>query len=184
MKITKTPLKDCALIEPKFFGDSRGFFFESYNETRYSEVLPAGTRFVQDNVSRSTKGVLRGLHFQNPGSQGKLVQVLEGSVWDVVVDLRRSSPTFGKHFGVELSQSNHLQMWVPHGFAHGFCVISESALFAYKVTSDYLPDKEWTLLYNDPALEIQWPNMGAYSLSPKDQMGWTLDWLIQNGKVF
>lgn len=166
MKVTATRLPGVLLIEPKVHGDDRGFFFESYQSSRYQAAgIPAA--FVQDNLSRSVKGTLRGLHFQEPNGQGKLVQVLRGAVYDVAVDVRRSSPHFGQWVGVELTESNHHQLWVPPGFAHGFCVLSESADFLYKCTSLYSPESERGVAWNDPALAIDWP-IRQPLLSPKD----------------
>jgi dTDP-4-dehydrorhamnose 3,5-epimerase len=167
MKVTETALPGVLLIEPKVFGDERGFFFESYHAGRYAEAgIPA--RFVQDNVSRSVRGTLRGLHFQEPHAQGKLVQVLAGAVYDVAVDIRRGSPHFGQWVAYELSAANKLQLWVPPGFAHGFCVISESADFMYKCTDLYNPSCERGIAWDDPTLGIPWP-VGQPILSAKDR---------------
>lgn len=156
MKVTELALPGVLLIEPKVFGDDRGFFLESYHARRYAEAgLPAA--FVQDNLSRSVKGTLRGLHYQEPNPQGKLVQVLAGTVYDVAVDIRRGSPSFGKWVGVELSAQNRHQLWVPPGFAHGFCVLSDSADFFYKCTAFYSPETERGIVWNDPDLAIPWP---------------------------
>ena len=166
MKVTELGLPGVLLLEPRIFGDERGFFLETFNVERYSEVgltLP----FVQDNLSRSRKGTLRGLHFQQPQAQGKLVQVLAGAVWDVVVDVRRGSPTFGRWLGLELSAENRFQLWVPPGFAHGFCVLSESADFFYKCTALYAPQHERALRWDDPELGIRWP-IDRPTLSAKD----------------
>ncbi|MBM3883520.1 MAG: dTDP-4-dehydrorhamnose 3,5-epimerase [Verrucomicrobia bacterium] len=163
---SELPLAGLQLIEPCVFGDARGFFFESWNRRSYREAgLEA--EFVQDNFSRSRRGTLRGLHFQNPAAQGKLVCVLVGSVYDVVVDLRRSSPTFGRWHGLELSESNHLQLYVPPGFAHGFVVTSDSAIFHYKCTAFYEPAAERALRWDDPDLAIPWP-VSQPILSGKD----------------
>jgi dTDP-4-dehydrorhamnose 3,5-epimerase len=170
MELNKLPLPGLILIKPQAFGDARGFFMESWSKERYTQVIGPKREFVQDNVSLSSQGVLRGLHFQYPFSQGKLVSVLEGSVLDVVADVRRGSPTFGKAIGVELSAENHLQLWVPEGFAHGFCVTSPRALFAYKCTEYYHPETERSLLWNDPSLGINWP-VKEPSLSKKDLAG-------------
>ena len=166
MKVIETKLPGVLILEPKVFGDTRGFFFESFHAHRYRE---AGilVDFVQDNVSRSARGVLRGLHFQNPRPQAKLVQVLEGSVIDVAVDVRHGSPTFGEHVVVELSAENHRQFFVPAGFAHGFCVTSDHALFSYKCSDFYSPADEGGVLWNDPDLGIAWP-FDAPTLSAKD----------------
>lgn len=151
----ETKLEGVLIFEPKVFGDSRGFFMETWNKNRYAEAgLEAA--FVQDNVSRSSKGVLRGLHFQHPNGQGKLVQVLEGEVLDVAVDIRVGSPTFGQSLAVNLSDKNFRQLYIPPGFAHGFCVLSETAIFAYKCTEFYNPAAEGGLLWNDPDLGISW----------------------------
>jgi dTDP-4-dehydrorhamnose 3,5-epimerase len=156
MKVTETTLPGVLLIEPKVFGDDRGFFYETYHARRYEAAgIPA--HFVQDNLSRSSQGTLRGLHFQEPNPQGKLVQVLRGSVFDVAVDVRRSSPNFGRWVAVELSETNRRQLWVPPGFAHGFCVTSESADFLYKCTALYSPEAERGIAWDDPALGIDWP---------------------------
>ncbi len=166
MKCTRTDLPDVLLLEPAVFGDHRGFFFESYNEARYREA-GLDARFVQDNFSFSAKGTLRGLHFQNPGPQGKLVSCIDGSVYDVAVDLRRSSPTFGKWFGLTLSSENRRQLFIPEGFAHGFLVQSENALFHYKCTDLYRPASEGVICWNDPDLGIPWP-VESPILSPRD----------------
>jgi len=156
VKVLDTPLPGAKIIEPKVFGDARGFFMESWNARRYGEHgLP--TRFVQSNVSRSARNVLRGLHFQHPQAQGKLVYVLEGAVFDVAVDIRPDSPTFGQWHGVTLSADNFRQFYVPEGFAHGFCVLSDSALFAYHCTEFYAPEYDAGVLWNDPNIGIQWP---------------------------
>lgn len=152
----RTALDGVLLIEPKVFGDSRGFFFEAWHLERYRDLGVPGT-FVQDNVSRSVRGTLRGLHVQEPYAQGKLVQVLDGEVFDVAVDVRVGSPTFGRWVGERLSSENHRQMYVPPGFAHGFCVLSASALFAYKCTELYHPETELSIAWNDPAVAIDWP---------------------------
>lgn len=169
MKVTALAIPDVKLIEPKVWGDARGFFFESYRDDRYSEAGIAGP-FVQDNQSFSQRGVLRGLHFQWPNNvQGKLVSVVQGAVWDVAVDIRRGSPTFGQWVGAELSAENHHQLWVPPGFAHGFVVLSETALFTYKCTALYSPADEVSIRWDDPTLAIQWPSAIAEpSLSAKD----------------
>jgi dTDP-4-dehydrorhamnose 3,5-epimerase len=166
MKIEETPLPGVLVIEPRAFGDARGFFFESFHADRYAAAGIKGP-FVQDNVSRSTRGTLRGLHFQEPKSQGKLVFVTRGSVFDVAVDVRKGSAHFGKWFGIELSDENHKQLWVPPGFAHGFCVTSEIADFAYKCTDFYAPEHERAVRFDDPDLAIAWP-IHDPNLSPKD----------------
>jgi dTDP-4-dehydrorhamnose 3,5-epimerase len=166
VKISETELPGVLLLEPKRFGDDRGFFMELFHAKRYADAGLPGP-FVQDNFSRSAKGILRGLHFQQPQAQGKLVQVFAGAVYDVAVDIRRGSPTFGKWVGVELSADNRRQLWVPAGFAHGFCVLSESADFHYKCTDVYTPASERGIAWNDPDLGIPWP-VKSPLLSPKD----------------
>ena len=157
MKVISTSIPDVLIIEPKVFGDSRGFFFESFNQKNFSRETGLDVKFVQDNHSRSAKGVLRGLHYQVRQPQGKLVRVVRGAVFDVSVDIRKSSPTFGRWIGVELSEDNYRQLWVPPGFAHGFYVLSESADFLYKTTDYYIPDFERSLLWNDSDIGISWP---------------------------
>ncbi|MCW5554707.1 MAG: dTDP-4-dehydrorhamnose 3,5-epimerase [Verrucomicrobiae bacterium] len=169
MKVTACDIAGLLVIEPKVFGDARGYFLETWNEQRYREA-GLDARFVQDNLSFSRRGTLRGLHFQNPNSQGKLVSVIEGEVFDVAVDLRRNSLTFGRWHGVNLSGQNRLQFYVPPGFAHGFAVLSESALFAYKCTELYSPKDEVTLLWDDPDVGVQWP-VSEPVLSEKDKNG-------------
>ena len=172
MQATRLSISDVVLLEPKVFGDARGFFFESFNQKAFNAATGTDHQFVQDNHSRSTKGVLRGLHYQSQQPQGKLVRVVQGAVFDVAVDIRRSSPTFGQWVGVELSADNHRQLWVPPGFAHGFLVLSDSADFLYKTTDYYAPEHERCIAWNDPALAIVWPDMGmAPCLSGKDQRG-------------
>jgi len=156
MKVKKTPLPGLLIVEPIVFGDSRGFFMETYSKGRYA-AAGIDTELVQDNLSFSRRGVLRGLHFQNPSAQGKLVYVLQGEVFDAAVDIRRSSPTFGKWHSVLLSAENKRQFWIPPGFAHGFCVTSETALFVYKCSAYYAPAHEHTIRYDDPAIGIEWP---------------------------
>ncbi|WP_431274085.1 dTDP-4-dehydrorhamnose 3,5-epimerase [Variovorax ureilyticus] len=168
MKISPTSISDVVLLEPKVFGDSRGFFFESYNEDAFRQAVGQEVRFVQDNHSRSARGVLRGLHYQVKQPQGKLVRVVRGTVFDVAVDIRPASPTFGKWVGVELSEDNHRQLWVPPGLAHGFLVLSESADFLYKTTDYYAPQYERSIAWNDPAIGIRWPLNGEPTLSAKD----------------
>lgn len=170
MNVVTTEFSGLLIIEPKSFGDARGFFFESYHRDRYRG---AGLveEFVQDNVSRSCRGTLRGLHYQQKSPQGKLVFVTHGEVFDVAVDLRRSSATFGRWFGIVLNDENHRQMYIPPGFAHGFCVTSDSADFCYKCTRGYDPSDERTLLWNDPAIGINWPSLEPRILSAKDQRG-------------
>jgi dTDP-4-dehydrorhamnose 3,5-epimerase len=171
MKIIKTDLPDVLVIEPKVFGDDRGFFFESYNEKIWQEATGLKARFVQDNHSLSTKGVLRGLHYQIRQPQGKLVRCVVGEVYDVAVDLRKCSPTFGKWAGAVLSAENKRQMWVPEGFAHGFLVLSDVAEFLYKTTDYYAPEHERCILWNDLDLGIGWPFAGEPVLSAKDAAG-------------
>jgi dTDP-4-dehydrorhamnose 3,5-epimerase len=169
MKATPLAIPDVILFEPKVFGDARGFFFESFNKKLFDAATGGQYEFVQDNHSRSTNGVLRGLHYQlPPHAQGKLVRVVQGAVFDVAVDLRRSSPTFGKWVGAELTAENHHQLWVPPGFAHGFLVLSESAEFLYKTTDYYAPTAERSIMWNDPQLAIQWPGGTDPQLSNKD----------------
>ena len=157
MKVTPSSIPDVLITEPKVFGDSRGFFFESFNQRNFSQMTGLDVDFVQDNHSRSGKGVLRGLHYQIHQPQGKLVRVVRGAVFDVAVDIRKSSPTFGQWVGVELTEENHLQLWIPPGFAHGFYVLSNSADFLYKTTEYYLPDLERSIAWNDPEIAIGWP---------------------------
>ena len=171
MKAIATAIPDILVIEPAVFGDARGFFFESWNERAFDALVGGAVRFVQDNHSMSARNVLRGLHYQVRQAQGKLVRVVAGEVYDVAVDLRRSSPTFGRWVGERLSAENHRMMWVPPGFAHGFVVLSESAEFLYKTTDYYAPEHERTLLWNDPALAIDWPIEGSPVLKPKDASG-------------
>ena len=170
MKITPTALPDVKLIEPRVFGDDRGFFFESWNRRAFA-AAGLDADFVQDNHSLSGRGVLRGLHYQIAHPQGKLVRVIEGEVFDVALDLRRSSPTFGEHVGLELSASKRQMLWIPPGFAHGFVVLSAFAQFLYKATDYWYPEHERTLLWNDPALRIAWPLTGEPQLAPKDAAG-------------
>jgi dTDP-4-dehydrorhamnose 3,5-epimerase len=166
MKIIETKLSDIKIFEPKVFSDSRGFFLETWRKKNY-EAAGVDLNFVQDNVSVSKKGVLRGLHYQYPHSQGKLVQVLAGEVFDVAVDIRLGSPTFGKWVSVQLSETNHRQLYVPAGFAHGFCVISGKAIFSYKCTDYYDPAAEAGIIWDDPDMNIDWP-VGKPELSEKD----------------
>ncbi len=174
MKITSTVISDVLIIEPKVFGDARGFFYESFNQKAFNQATGLALNFVQDNHSRSVKGVLRGLHYQIRQPQGKLVRVVRGTVFDVAVDIRASSPAFGKWVGVELSEENNKQLWVPPGFAHGFLVLSDSADFLYKTTDYYMPEHERCILWNDPAIQIQWPVDVSPMLSSKDGAGLTL----------
>ena len=170
MKVTETKLKGCFIIEPKIFKDSRGYFFESFNQHRFNELIGKNIDFVQDNESFSTKGVLRGLHFQTGDyAQAKLVRVIKGTVLDVVVDMRKKSPTFSEHFSIELSEENKTQLFVPRGFAHGFIVLSETAIFSYKCDNFYNKASEQGLRYDDPALGIDWKLPSSeFSVSEKD----------------
>jgi dTDP-4-dehydrorhamnose 3,5-epimerase len=174
MNAIPTALPDVIILEPKVFGDERGFFFESYNRRAFREATGLDPDFVQDNHSKSVRDVLRGLHYQVKQAQGKLVRVAAGEVYDVVVDLRRSSPTFGRWVGVTLSMANRRMLWVPEGFAHGFLVTSESAEFLYKATNYYAPEHERSLLWNDPAIGIDWPLGAAPILKPGDANGMPL----------
>jgi dTDP-4-dehydrorhamnose 3,5-epimerase len=168
MKVVPLSIPDVLLIEPQVFGDERGFFFESFNQNKFEEVVKRKINFVQDNHSRSVKGVLRGLHYQlPPKAQGKLVRVTQGEVFDVAVDLRKSSPTFGKWVGEILSADNKKQMWIPEGFAHGFLTLSDTAEFLYKTTDFYSKDHEQVIMWNDKSLHIDWPT-DKPSLSVKD----------------
>jgi len=171
MKATKQDIPDVIIFEPQVFGDDRGFFFESFNQKVFDEVVGRPVTFVQDNHSRSVKGVLRGMHYQIQQPQGKLVRVVQGEVFDVAVDMRKSSSTFGKWVGVHLSAENKRQLWVPEGFAHGFIVLSESAEFLYKTTDYWAPQYERSLAWNDPTVAIEWPYQGEPALSAKDQKG-------------
>ena len=171
MKVIQTAIPDPLILEPKVFGDARGFFMESFNARAFQEATGLNVDFVQDNHSRSAKGVLRGLHYQIQQPQGKLVRVVRGSVFDVAVDLRKGSPTFGKWEGVELSEENNRQFWIPPGFAHGFLVTSESADFLYKTTDYYAPEHERSLAWNDPDVGVEWPLDGEPLLSAKDLAG-------------
>ena len=180
MQATHLAIPDVVLIEPKVFGDSRGFFFESFNQRAFNQATGTNCQFVQDNHSRSSKGVLRGLHYQIEQPQGKLVRVAQGAVFDVAVDIRKSSTTFGQWVGAELSADNHRQLWVPPGFAHGFVVLSDTAEFLYKTTDYYAPEHERCIVWNDDALAIQWPLGLAPILSAKDQLGATL----RNAELF
>ena len=169
MNVIPTAIPDVLIIEPKVFGDERGFFFESFNRRRFGELIGRDVDFVQDNHSRSAKNVLRGLHYQIQQPQGKLVRVAQGAVFDVAVDIRRSSPTFGQHVGVELSAENKRMLWVPEGFAHGFVVVSDTAEFLYKTTDYWAPEFERSIAWNDSAIGIQWPIQSEPSLSAKDR---------------
>lgn len=171
MKVTETPLKGAYIIEPKIFQDERGYFFESFNQARFNEQIGQEVQFVQDNESRSSYGVLRGMHYQlEPCAQAKLVRVLDGNVLDVIIDIRQGSPTYGQHFSIELSSDNKLQLFVSKGFAHGFVTLSKEATFLYKCDNFYAPDFEGGILYNDPDIKIDWvlPEKDLI-LSSKDQ---------------
>ncbi|MGX5022527.1 dTDP-4-dehydrorhamnose 3,5-epimerase [Enterobacter sp. UPMP2060] len=171
MNVIKTDIPDLIVLEPKVFGDERGFFMESFNQNAFEKAIGKKVDFVQDNHSKSSKGVLRGLHYQlAPHAQAKLVRCVVGEVFDVAVDLRRDSPTFKKWFGITLSAENKCQLWIPEGFAHGFMVTSDEAEFLYKTTSYYAPEHQKAIIYNDPTLGINWPHCdAALSLSSKDQ---------------
>lgn len=169
--VIQTALPEVLILEPKVFGDERGFFFESFNQRDFEQATGLDVQFVQDNHSRSVQGVLRGLHYQIQHPQGKLVRVTHGAVFDVAVDLRRSSPNFGKWVGVELSAENKRQLWIPPGFAHGFIVTSDAAEFLYKTTDYWFPEYERSLLWNDPDVGVQWPIQGEPRLAAKDAAG-------------
>ena len=172
MKVTATTIADVLLIEPKVFGDARGFFYESFNQAAFNQATGLDLTFVQDNHSKSSQGVLRGLHYQVQQPQGKLVRVVAGEVFDVAVDIRKDSPTYGKWVGVLLNATNHHQLWIPPGLAHGFVVLSETAEFLYKTTDYYSPAHERCIAWNDPTLAIEWPAMeSAPKLSAKDMAG-------------
>ena len=171
MKVERTSIPDVLLLEPKVFGDARGLFFESYNRRGFAAATGLDVEFVQDNHSRSRRNVLRGLHYQVRQAQGKLVRAASGEIWDVAVDLRRSSPSFGRWVGAKLDAESHRMLWIPPGFAHGFVVLSEQADVLYKATDFYAPEHERTLLWNDPALAIPWPLAGEPVLTDKDRRG-------------
>lgn len=173
MQVIETSIPGVLILEPKVFGDARGFFVESYNANTFQACTGLDVRFVQDNHSRSARGVLRGMHYQLQQTQGKLVRVVQGEVFDVAVDMRRTSSTFGQWIGVHLTAENHRQFWVPEGFAHGFVVLSASADFLYKTTDYYAPQHEACLKWDDPTVGIDWPLEGAPSLSAKDQVGFS-----------
>jgi dTDP-4-dehydrorhamnose 3,5-epimerase len=180
--VTPTAIADVLILTPKVFGDSRGFFFESFNQQDFNAATGTQHSFVQDNHSRSAQGVLRGLHFQVQRPQGKLVRVVHGAVFDVAVDIRPGSPTLGQWVGVELSADNQRQIWVPPGLAHGFLTLTEHAEFLYKTTDYYAPEHERCIAWNDPQLAIQWPLSGTPALSGKDQQGISLaQWLSAQG---
>jgi dTDP-4-dehydrorhamnose 3,5-epimerase len=172
--IIETALPDVKILEPRVFGDARGFFYESFNAKDFENAVGVKAEFVQDNHSKSAKGVLRGLHYQIKHPQGKLVRVVAGEVFDVAVDIRKSSKTFGQWMGARLSAENHRQVWIPPGFAHGFMVLSDSAEFLYKTTDYWYPEHERSLIWNDPALKIEWPNALTPVLSVKDESAPTL----------
>ena len=171
MKATPLAIPDVYLIEPQVFGDERGFFFESFNQAKFEQAVGRKVKFVQDNHSKSVRGVLRGLHFQDPKPQGKLVRVTQGEVFDVAVDIRKGSPTFGQWVGETLSADNKKQLWIPEGLAHGFLVLSESAEFLYKTTDYYAQEFDHCIRWDDPLLAIRWPIEGLPTLSSKDQNG-------------
>lgn len=171
MNVITTPIEGLLILEPKVFGDDRGFFFESFNARTFAELTDVHRDFVQDNHSKSARGVLRGLHYQIRQPQGKLVRVVQGEVWDVAVDIRRSSPTFGQWYGTHLSAENKRMLWIPEGFAHGFVVLSETAEFLYKTTDYWAPEYERSIRWDDPDLAIQWPYEEKPVLSPKDRDG-------------
>lgn len=193
MKLSKTPIEGLFLIEPKVFGDSRGFFFESWNERVFQELIGRPVRFVQDNHSRSGKGVLRGLHYQRRQAQGKLVRVTAGKVWDVAVDIREGSSTFGTWWGTELSEVNHRQLWIPEGMAHGFLVLSDFADFLYKTTNYWDPVWERSILWSDPNIGIDWPlsqlspakdeALSMLKLADKDRAAANLQSLLESGEL-
>ena len=173
MNVTPTAIPDVLLLEPKMFGDSRGFFYESFNQRSFEAAIGGPAGFVQDNHSRSARNVLRGLHYQVEQPQGKLVRVVAGAVFDVAVDIRPASPTFGRWVGVELTADNRRQLWIPPGLAHGFLVLSDTAEFLYKTTDYYAPKHERCILWNDSVLDIRWPLSGSPILSDKDAAGLT-----------
>jgi len=180
MKIIYTEIPDVLIIEPRIFGDDRGFFYESYNERKWRELTGLDSKFVQDNHSLSLRGVVRGLHYQIQQTQGKLIRVVSGAIFDVAADIRRSSRTYGKWVAVRLSAENKRQFWIPGGFAHGFLVLSESAEVLYKATDYYAPEHERCIIWNDPELAIDWPLEGEPVLSPKDSKGL----LLKDAEVF
>lgn len=171
MQVLTTDIPDVLIIEPKVYGDDRGFFYESFNQKAFEQTTGLHVNFVQDNHSKSSQGVLRGLHYQIKQPQGKLVRVVAGEVFDVAVDIRKGSKTYGKWVGEILSAENKRQLWVPEGFAHGFLVLSESAEFLYKTTDYYAPEHERCILWNDPDLRVEWPFEGEPALSGKDRSG-------------
>ncbi|MDU4352164.1 dTDP-4-dehydrorhamnose 3,5-epimerase [Phytobacter diazotrophicus] len=172
MNVIKTAIPEVFIFEPKVFGDARGFFFESFSQKIFEETVGKKIDFVQDNHSQSQKGVLRGLHYQlDPHAQGKLVRCIEGEVFDVAVDIRKHSATFGQWIGAILSAENKRQLWIPEGFAHGFLTLSDTAQFVYKATNYYAPQSERCIIWNDPQINIEWPDVGQVQLSAKDQNG-------------
>lgn len=172
MNVINTAIPDVFIFEPKVFGDARGFFFESFSQKIFEETVGKKIDFVQDNHSQSQKGVLRGLHYQlDPHAQGKLVRCIEGEVFDVAVDIRKHSATFGQWVGAILSAENKRQLWIPEGFAHGFLTLSDTAQFVYKATNYYAPQSERCIIWNDPQINIEWPDVGQVQLSAKDQNG-------------
>lgn len=175
MKVTPTAIPDVVMIEPRVFDDERGSFFESYHQQAFATALGIDANFVQDNHSASVRNVVRGLHYQLRQPQGKLVRVIAGEIFDVAVDLRKSSPTFGRWVGAAMTAENRMQMWIPPGFAHGFAVLSDRAEVLYKTTDFYAPQDEITIMWNDPTLAIDWPLTGDAALSPKDQRGIRFD---------
>ncbi|HFL4410096.1 TPA: dTDP-4-dehydrorhamnose 3,5-epimerase [Escherichia coli] len=184
MNVIKTEIPDVLIFEPKVFGDERGFFMESFNQKVFEEAVGRKVEFVQDNHSKSSKGVLRGLHYQlEPYAQGKLIRCVVGEVFDVAVDIRKSSPTFGKWVGVNLSAENKRQLWIPEGFAHGFLVLSETAEFLYKTTNYYHPEAEGSLLWNDDDININWPSSFDIILSKKDENAPRFNRIIGNGII-
>ena len=181
MKATPLKIPDVVLIEPKVFGDERGYFFESFNQTAFNQAIGYDVQFVQDNHSKSQKGVLRGLHYQiPPKAQGKLVRVVQGEVFDVAVDIRKDSPTLGQWVGEILSAENKRQLWIPAGFAHGFITLSETAEFLYKTSDYYAPEYERCIAWNDPEIGISWPVEQAPVISDKDQKGSSLENIINS----
>lgn len=185
MKVTPTAIPDVLVIEPDVFGDDRGFFFESFNQQKFESAIGRKVDFVQDNHSKSVKGVLRGLHYQlPPHAQGKLVRVVQGEVFDVAVDIRKSSPTFGKWVGEILSAENKKQLWIPEGFAHGFLTMSKTAEFLYKTTDYYAPESEACMLWSDPQLSIDWAVLNDIQLSEKDQIAPTFEHQDELGQLF
>lgn len=180
MKVERTAIPDVLVLEPKVFGDQRGFFLESYNRRALEDEAGIALEFVQDNHSRSAKGVLRGLHYQIRQTQGKLVRVIAGAIFDVAVDIRRSSPTFGKHVAIEVSAANRRMLWIPPGFAHGFLTLSDDTEVLYKATDYYAPEHERSLIWNDPEIGIKWPLDGTPLVSEKDARGS----LLKSAEVF